>query len=143
MTTEQVVAVLGGEKTLRRKVSSPMKLIETLRKGLPYPSLESLMRTLDLSRQEAAATLSVPLRTLARRKKERRLRAEESDRLCRLARVAARAIDVLGSVEVARRWLRRPNRALGGVVPLELLDTEMGAEEVEHVLGRIEYGGYS
>jgi uncharacterized protein (DUF2384 family) len=37
------------------------------------------------------------------------------------------ATDVLGSKEKAVRWLREPNRALGSHVPLELLDSEIGA----------------
>jgi putative toxin-antitoxin system antitoxin component (TIGR02293 family) len=80
---------------------------------------------------------------LARRKQERRLRADESDRLLRLARVAAVAEDVLGAQDKAGRWLQKPNRALGGIVPLDLLDTDLGAEEVVTVLGRIEHGVYS
>lgn len=138
-----VVELLGGERVLRRKLSGPLEMVEALRAGLPYKSLEAVMAALGLSREEASAVLSVPLRTLVRRKQDRRLRADESDRLYRLARVAARAVQVLESAEKAALWLRRPNRALGGVVPLELLDTEAGTQEVEAVLGRIEYGVYS
>lgn len=87
--------------------------------------------------------VGLPARTLARRKKERRLRADESDRLLRLARVAAVAEDVLGAQDKAGRWLQKPNRALGGIAPLDLLDTDLGAEEVVTVLGRIEHGVYS
>jgi len=135
--------MLGGEKTLRSKISSPMTMVDILRKGLPYPSLEAVMRTLGLSREEASEILMLPMRTLVRRKRQRRLRADESDRLYRLARVAARAVEVLGNAEVAGRWLRHSNRALGGVVPLDLLDTEIGAQQVEEILGRIEWGLYS
>ena len=143
MTTTGVLQMLGGEKTLRRKVSSPMKWVEALREGLPYTSLEALMRALGLSRQEAAATLSVPLRTLVRRKRQRRLQSDESDRVFRLATVAAHAVEVFGTLERAGRWLRRSNRALGGEIPLELLDTEVGARQVDEILGRIEHGLYS
>ncbi|MBI2318149.1 MAG: DUF2384 domain-containing protein [Betaproteobacteria bacterium] len=60
-----------------------------------------------------------------------------------MARVAARAVEVLESPEKAASWLRRPNRALGGVAPLELLDTDAGVREVEAVIWRIAYGVYS
>jgi putative toxin-antitoxin system antitoxin component (TIGR02293 family) len=90
-----------------------------------------------------ARVIGLPARTLARRKKERRLRADESDRLLRLARVAAVAEEALGARENAGQWLQKPNRALGGVTPLELLDTDLGAEEVVAILGRIEHGVYS
>ena len=72
-----------------------------------------------------------------------RLARYESDRLYRLARVVALAKRHIGDEEAAARWLRRPNRALGGNVPLELLDTELGARAVENVLGRIAFGGVS
>ena len=49
----------------------------------------------------------------------------------------------IGDEDAATRWLKRPNRALGGRVPLELIDTEPGARAVENVLGRIAYGGVS
>ncbi|MGH7857479.1 MAG: antitoxin Xre/MbcA/ParS toxin-binding domain-containing protein, partial [Candidatus Binatia bacterium] len=60
--------------------------------------------------------------------------------LYRLARVGAMAVRVLGSEEKAGRWLHRPNRALGNESPLSLLDTAIGAREVEDLLGRIEHG---
>ncbi len=43
-------------------------------------------------------------------------------------------------VEVPGGWLRQPQFALGGRVPLEMLHTEAGTREVEDLLGRIEYG---
>jgi putative toxin-antitoxin system antitoxin component (TIGR02293 family) len=89
------------------------------------------------------AVLHLPPRTLARRKRERRLRADESDRLFRLGRIAALAEEVLGSREKASRWLHRPNPALGRVIPLRHLDTDLGARQVEDLLLRIAHGVYS
>ena len=43
----------------------------------------------------------------------------------------------------ARQWLSFPQYGLGGVVPLDYARTEVGAREVETLLGRIEYGVYS
>jgi len=55
----------------------------------------------------------------------------------------ALANEYLGGQEQATRWLKRPNRALGGVAPIDAIDTELGARQVENVLGRIAYGGIS
>jgi putative toxin-antitoxin system antitoxin component (TIGR02293 family) len=55
----------------------------------------------------------------------------------------ALADEFLGDHEKAIRWLKRPNRALGGALPVEALDTELGARQVENILGRIAYGGVS
>jgi putative toxin-antitoxin system antitoxin component (TIGR02293 family) len=72
-----------------------------------------------------------------------RLTPEQSDVVIRTARTLAKAIDILGGRKKAAHWLTTPNRALGGEVPIGLLDTSAGAHEVETVLDRIEYGVYS
>jgi putative toxin-antitoxin system antitoxin component (TIGR02293 family) len=57
--------------------------------------------------------------------------------------MVALADNFLGSRRKAIDWLKRPNLVLGGVPPLSLLDTELGARQVENVMGRIGYGGVS
>jgi putative toxin-antitoxin system antitoxin component (TIGR02293 family) len=143
LRTADIVEALGGRKVLKRQISNLNELRQTVGAGLPYASLEAVMVKFGLARGEAASALHLPQRTFARRKKERKLRAGESDRLLRLARLGAYAAYVLGNEEKAARWLRRPNRALGNEVPLELLESDIGARQVEEVLGRIEYGVYS
>jgi putative toxin-antitoxin system antitoxin component (TIGR02293 family) len=69
-----------------------------------------------------------------------RFTPDESDRLLRLARVFARARQVFDDGESAARWMALPNRALGGVAPLTLLDTDIGVDQVREELGRIEHG---
>lgn len=137
---EYVLEALGGPKVFKSAVPTSAELRDRVRTGLPYQSLESLRERLNLSLPEAAAILHVPLRTLARRRQERRLDADESDRLYRLARVAAQAVAVLGTEEKAATWLRRANRALNGDAPIALLDTDVGTRQVEDILGRIEHG---
>jgi putative toxin-antitoxin system antitoxin component (TIGR02293 family) len=141
--TAEIVEVLGGRKALKERIDSPEALRSRVRQGLPYAALEAVAERLALDRREVSETLDLPERTLARRKNERRLQPAESDRLVRLARVAAQASEVLGDAERASRWLHRPNRALGGVAPLALLDTDVGAQQVEQILGRIEHGVFS
>lgn len=67
----------------------------------------------------------------------------DSDRLSRFVRILAETSDVLGSEEKASHWLHAPNQALGGKTPLSLIDTDVGARQVEEVLGRIEQGVFS
>jgi putative toxin-antitoxin system antitoxin component (TIGR02293 family) len=93
--------------------------------------------------QEVATSLAISKRSLQRRTALGRLARLESDRLYRLARLMALAVYFLDDQERALRWFKRPNRALGGVAPLQLIDTELGARQVEEVLGRIGYGGIS
>ena len=141
--TEALVETLGGKKVFKRRIVNVDQLRETVKAGLPYACLEALIGKFGLAREEAAAALHLPQRTIARRKKEQKLQADESDRLLRLARVGAQAVATLGSEEKAVQWLRRPNRALGKRVPLDLIDSDIGTRQVEEVLGRIEHGNIS
>ncbi len=141
--TAKVVALLGGEGVFRRKVGGDDDVREALREGFPFAAFATLLRVLEIRPRDLAAILGVATRTLARRKASRRLSSIESDRLYRVARIALMAADVLGSTADGRAWLHRENRALGGRVPLTLLDTEVGARQVEEVLLRIRHGIHS
>ena len=128
---------------LVRRLSTQGDLVEIVRSGLPQSSLAAVMEVLHLSSDSLSSAIALPKRTLSRRKKQDRLTADESDRLMRLARIAAHAVSVFGDSSKASNWLKKPNRALGNVSPLSQMDTEVGARMVEQVLGRIEYGVFS
>ena len=116
-------------------------LLKRLEEGLSYAAFERLKRCLKVSSKELAAAALITKRTLARRKKAGRMHLDESDRLVRLARVFSRAIELYeGDSEGAQGWMMRPNRAFGGVSPFEMAKTDVGAREVENLIGRIEHG---
>lgn len=143
VTAERIAETLGGPRVLKRKSPTLEELHAQLRSGLPYSALEAVASGFDIGKEELIAVLHLPARTLARRKREKRLRADESDRLFRLGRIAALAEEVLASREKATRWLHQPNRALGNAAPLRQLDTDLGARQVEDLLLRIAHGVYS
>ena len=139
-----IAEVLGGRRVLGKAVKKPDDLAELVRKGLPASSVKVLAERLDVGNMVMSQKLGIPQRTLTRRLSQgSRLTAAESDRTVRLARVYARAVEMIGDEEKAVEWLRTPNRALGGERPLDQLDTDVGAREVEDILGRIAYGVYS
>lgn len=138
-----VIAELGGKQTLGRTLSSDRDMRDAIREGFPPAVVEELMRASGLTLSELARALDLSPRSLQRRRRTGRLAQYESDRLYRLARIVAIAHDFLGGRERATNWLKRPNRALGGVAPVEAMDTELGARQVENILGRIAYGGIS
>ena len=138
-----VVKELGGERTVGRSVASDRDLREAIREGFRPAVVEELMRTSGLTLKELAGALDLSPRSLQRRRAGGRLARYESDRLYRLARIVAVANECLGDRERALRWLKRPNRALGGIAPVAAIDTELGARQVENILGRIAYGGIS
>jgi len=144
MTSTLIAEALGGKKILGRSIRNFAELAELIRQGLPSDSLLVLGEKLALKNAALSEKLGIPQRTLTRRlTRHSRLTAAESDRTVRLARVYATAVEMIGNADKAAHWLRTPNRALGGAVPIDCLDTDLGAREVENILGRIAYGVYS
>ncbi len=140
MTPQVLADHLGGEQVLGCDIQSDFDLDNAVRHGLPVEAAESVLRAGDLRASELYA-LVIPRRTLAHRKRlGRRLTAEQSDRLARVIRIVVRADEAIGNPDKASRWLRKPNRALRGRLPLDLLDNDIGVRMVEQVLGRIEHG---
>jgi len=139
-TTEELVKVLGGRGVLKHRVRNIQELERLVQEGLPYRALEKVMERFGLELSETQRVLLMPLRTLSRRKAMARMKAVESDRLIRLARIGAHAVQVFGTDEKAATWLHRPIRALDNRAPLDLLRTDLGTKQVENVLGRIEHG---
>jgi len=122
---------------------SPDQLIEVIRIGVPVQELRVLQASLDVPVEQLVPMLGISKATLHRRMAGGKLGSAESERVVRFARLMGKAVDVFESEENARRWLRSPQFGLGGAVPLVYAETEVGAREVEDLLGRIEYGVYS
>lgn len=117
------------------------QLHSRVREGLSYEAFERLRRVLDLPASGAGKLVQIPPRTLARRKEAGRLEPEESDRLIRLSRLVGLALQLFeGDLEETRSWLTTAHTALAGQTPLEFATTEVGAREVENLIGRLEHG---
>jgi putative toxin-antitoxin system antitoxin component (TIGR02293 family) len=138
MLYQELVKILG----IRTKVTRDLDFAETIETGFPQISLERVKSALDLNDIQVSSTLGISQKTMGRIRKDpaRRLPPSLSDRLYRIARLIALAIEVLEDGEEARKWLRRPQIGLNNKIPLELMNTEAGAREVEDLLGRIEHG---
>jgi putative toxin-antitoxin system antitoxin component (TIGR02293 family) len=112
--------------------------------GLPFEVVEKVKARASLTDAGMARLLGIGAATLRRaRARALPLDATTSDRLYRLSKVIAAAEDVLYGPENARSWLRRPQPGLGGQLPLDLLLTQAGADQVETLLRRIEHGVYT
>jgi putative toxin-antitoxin system antitoxin component (TIGR02293 family) len=118
-------------------------LIERVRRGLPFAELEAIRETLGLSLQELTAYAGIPGRTLVRRRQAGRLDPTESERVLRIERLLALATEMLRDVSRARDWLKSPKTALAGQSPLDYAATEVGAREVEQLIGRLRHGVFS
>ena len=119
-------------------------LVDQIERGLPVKALESLADESGLSVGIIASVLGIPERTLARRKAAGTLAPDESGRLLRVATVFEKAVELFeGDVAGAVTWLTNPKNALGHETPLAFSRTELGAREVENLIGRLEHGVFS
>jgi putative toxin-antitoxin system antitoxin component (TIGR02293 family) len=123
---------------------NPAGMVDRILAGLPVEEFDTLREMLGLSVDQMAVKIGVSVATLSRRRAKRQaLDRDHSDRLMRYARLYWQAVDFFeGDAATARNWLARPARGLGGRSPLEFAETEMGAREVEDLIGRLEHGVY-
>ena len=124
-------------------VTSIRRQIDQIRAGLSFRAVQNLQKALDLPMERIASVLGMSRATLHRRKLQGKIDREASEKLVRYQSLLKKAEEVFGDAENAREWLTHPQRGLGNAVPLEFAKSEIGAREVENLLGRIEYGVYS
>ena len=130
--------------SLGLSVSRTDDLIQQVRRGLSFKALESLSSESGISIPEIAAVLEIPDRTLARRKAAGKFAPDESERLLRLSTVFEKTVELFeGDVRAAVAWLKSPKKALGQQTPWDYSRSELGAREVEDLIGRLEYGVFA
>ncbi len=122
---------------------SPERWDDLVQAGVAKKVLEDLARTLEMNPADLAPQLHVSARTLRRYDAKKNLPREASERLLLLVRVYQRACEVIKDPARAATWIKRPNRALEGKSPLEMMESIFGAERVMDLLGRIEHGVFS
>ena len=140
MTTEQVVSLLGGANKLGKDIKSDRDLEKLVIKGLPS---ESVKIVIDRIYPEASNQYYklVPRSTLNRRlNSESPLPIQYSEKLERLARIYAFALEVWESEEDAREFMTKRHPMLDDRTPFEACMTELGARQVEQILGRLLFG---
>ena len=139
-----ILNALGGRATMAHEPTTPGEWVSRIEEGLPLASAVALKEALKITNAELAAMLGISPRALARLDPAKsRLDLVSGDRLVRVARLLAIAAEVLEDVDSAVRWLKSPQAALGGAIPLQRAATDVGAREVETLLGRMEHGVYT
>ncbi len=114
---------------------------QAIQSGFPPEVLPRIVNYLKLKSAMVPKLVGISERTLTRKRHHQtRLDPISSDRIYRLARIVAQAEAVFENRETAQAWLKRPNPALGGGIPLDFLDTDAGTLDVSNLLGRIEHG---
>lgn len=131
-------------RSLGLKASSSGDLIRQVRRGFSFRALLDLQTRVGVPLAEIASIIDLPPRTLARRKSSGRLSSDESEKLLRLSAVFEQAVALFeGDQTSALRWLTTPKKDIENETPLAYARTELGAREVEDLIGRLEYGVFS
>ncbi len=144
MSTQHVVELLGGSSIFGRhkNKSASLSLADAITEGFPQKSLWKIKDVTGLTDRQMATTLGISQKSISRYRASHRglLDPVISDRLYRIASAYAHAREVFEDDVAAKEWMQAPQIGLGMRIPLNLLTTEIGAKEVERLLGRIDYG---
>ncbi len=137
-----IIAYMPPTATAFQVVKMPTaSAVDIIRAGLPAGAFEGTAKILSLTVDELAAKLGISPRTIRdQRKKKGRLSAENSEKLVRIARIQTLGRSIFSTDAAVSEWLRAPAPALNGTRPIDLLDTDTGAREIEAILNGIAYG---
>ena len=117
--------------------------IDAVKNGISKEELENLKTGAELDYDTLSRVLNIAKASLHNKKGKDKFDTAISERIFLLADLYSYGYEVFEDKERFNTWMKSENRALGGVTPLSLIDTLYGAEEVKHLIGRIEYGVYS
>jgi putative toxin-antitoxin system antitoxin component (TIGR02293 family) len=141
---DALVEVFGGRRRLGAcSLRSLFDFDRIIHDGMPVEAFRYALDSLEQPEKTVVEGIGISRTTLGRRKLAGRLGVVDSERAIRLGSVIVLGTVVLGSTAAAGRWLLKPHASLGGEVPIRLLQTDIGARQVEGVLGRALLGGFS
>lgn len=142
MSAALVASLLGGKRSIGAEVERELDFDEEIRKGFRHAVFVSFKKNTNLSNAVLSRALGVSPRSVERMfvLQVSRIKPAVSDRLYRTAKIIAIAEEALEDRDQALEWLKSKQAGLGDKFPIELLETEAGAREVEEELARIEHG---
>src|SRR5438309_9508705 len=126
--------------SLGLRASTSGELIRQVGRGFSFNAMTAFESRSGIGLAQIAELIGLPPRTFARRKASGRLTADESEKLLRISAVFEQALELFeGDRRGALKWLTTSKRALENETPLEYSRTELGAREVENLVGRLEH----
>lgn len=143
MESEKLANLLQEPGIAYTTESTALDLVEISRKGIKKSALSNLSEALNISMKRLANLLPVTERTLQRRSANSLLNSTTSQQVILIGQLITKGEEFFGNRENFQNWLKQPNTALGGYIPLDILDTTIGVQLVMDVLGRLEHGVYS
>jgi putative toxin-antitoxin system antitoxin component (TIGR02293 family) len=140
VTPKRVASLLGGTSKLGREIKSDRDLEKLVIAGLPSESVKIVVDRIypDSPHQYYEV---VPRSTLNRRLSSKLpLPIQYSEKLERLARIYAFTLYVWESAEDAREFMSKKHPMLDDRTPFEACMNDLGARQVEQILGRLLFG---
>lgn len=114
-----------------------------VRDGVSKKDLELLKSKTALDYTMLAKALAVTRATLINKKRSEKFNAGLSEKILGMADLYSYGFEVFENEDRFNQWMAKPNKALGGQAPYDLIDNQFGREEVKNLIGRIDYGVYS
>jgi putative toxin-antitoxin system antitoxin component (TIGR02293 family) len=114
-----------------------------VRDGVSKKDLELLKSKAELDYTMLAKALSVTRATLINKKRTQKFNSSLSEKILGMADLYSYGFEVFEDEARFNQWMARPNKALGGQAPYDLIDNQFGREEVKNLIGRIYYVIYS
>lgn len=134
--------------------ATPMELVDTELKGVDGMFVRDLTKRMSIPAVRMYSILGVPKATAEKKIAGREVISGVGGRAALgLARLLAMAEEIVANSKAAEakdfdtakwlgQWIERPQSALGGRKPADLISTPTGLSMVERVLGAIESGAY-
>lgn len=139
MSEASVLRVMGGATIVKYPIHSSIDFADMIITGLSPMAVQNIQLYIGVNDIEMAKMMHMSPRTYNNRKT---FKGNEGDRAYRIAKVVARAEEVIGSHDRAIEWLQNKQPVLRNRIPLELVSTSAGANVISDVLDRIQYGVY-
>ena len=119
------------------------EVLPQIRGGLPAAMFEQVASSLGLSTAALAEKLGIARRTLTRKfGSGAPLSKETSEKVLRVAHIRNLAAELFKTDKAISQWMFKPDSALGNAAPIDLLDTDVGAREVEDLLRALAHGQF-
>lgn len=127
--------------------------IELVKEGVPASLLVLISEDMAITKDRLYATIGLARATVNRKVREEKvLNQDESERVLGIARLVGQVSTVVkesgnpegfDAAKWVAAWLDRPQQALGGKRPAELMDTADGRSIVSDLVARMQSGAYA
>lgn len=131
----------------------PIERVELVKEGVPADLLVLISEDMAITKDKLYATIGLARATANRKLRERQaLSQDESERVLGIARLVGQVDAIVkesgqpegfDAAKWVAAWLDRPQAALGGKRPAELMDTADGRNIVSDLIARMQSGAYA